>query len=616
MRKALPLFFFLLLSQMLCFCQSEIASLRAAIPKISDSLRYVDALNRMAMLLYEKDPDSIFLYTKQARAIAERLDYDQGKADALDNLSVFFDVKGNLQLSLKYGDQAYAAYTKLDDTASRVHALMTIAMVYNELGKDSRAIERFKTALNLGKKLQQDSILSLVISNYLLLYPSQFRPGEKKSYISKAKSIATKYKDTRVQLVLDQLIADDLFLNGHQKEGLSLLKNTIDNAMVNKLFYISMDMIIDLGDKLTRKDPQGAARYFKQGLEISKMNEYLIYSQIMARKLFNLYNSEGDLPAAAYYANMLIETHDEREKLNDSSAIDYLDYALKDEQITALLARSKYQNALSVISVIAFLLAITVIVSITQNLQRSKLLNKKITEQNARMKSALGALEQSHAENSRIMQIVAHDLRNPIGGMYSIAKLLLDEKDRTDDDRMMLEMIKTSGEHSLELVNELLQVQQGKEELKKEDVEISEMLHYCVSLLINKAEAKHQQINLHAESFTLPASREKLWRVISNLISNAIKFSPDGSDIEVRTERTAEGLRISVKDFGIGIPPKIQHKIFDMFTEAKRKGTAGEQSFGLGLAISKQIVEAHGGKIGFESVEGRGTTFFVDLPTS
>jgi signal transduction histidine kinase len=131
-----------------------------------------------------------------------------------------------------------------------------------------------------------------------------------------------------------------------------------------------------------------------------------------------------------------------------------------------------------------------------------------------------------------------------------------------------------------------------------------------------KAEAKHQQINLHAESFTLPASREKLWRVISNLISNAIKFSPDGSDIEVRTERTAEGLRISVKDFGIGIPPKIQHKIFDMFTEAKRKGTAGEQSFGLGLAISKQIVEAHGGKIGFESVEGRGTTFFVDLPTS
>jgi len=76
----------------------------------------------------------------------------------------------------------------------------------------------------------------------------------------------------------------------------------------------------------------------------------------------------------------------------------------------------------------------------------------------------------------------------------------------------------------------------------------------------------------------------------------------------------AEGVRISVKDHGIGIPPEMKDKIFDMFTEAKRSGTAGEQSFGLGLAISKQIVEAHGGRIWFESRQGKGTTFFIDLP--
>ncbi|MCY1228904.1 Sensor protein kinase WalK [compost metagenome] len=75
-------------------------------------------------------------------------------------------------------------------------------------------------------------------------------------------------------------------------------------------------------------------------------------------------------------------------------------------------------------------------------------------------------------------------------------------------------------------------------------------------------------------------------------------------------------IRILVKDEGIGIPPEMSEKIFDLFTEAKRPGTAGEQPFGMGLAISKQIVEAHKGRIWFENNEARGTTFIVDLPFS
>jgi signal transduction histidine kinase len=79
-------------------------------------------------------------------------------------------------------------------------------------------------------------------------------------------------------------------------------------------------------------------------------------------------------------------------------------------------------------------------------------------------------------------------------------------------------------------------------------------------------------------------------------------------------EHNAHSVLIAVKDHGIGIPAEMKDKIFDMFTEAKRTGTAGEQAFGLGLAISKQIVEAHGGKIWFESKPGQGTTFYVELP--
>ncbi len=112
----------------------------------------------------------------------------------------------------------------------------------------------------------------------------------------------------------------------------------------------------------------------------------------------------------------------------------------------------------------------------------------------------------------------------------------------------------------------------------------------------------------------IPVNREKLWRVVSNLIANAIKFSPTGAIIRVSLQEETDHVRITVEDHGIGIPQEIGSKIFDMFTEAKRVGTGGEESFGLGLAIAKQIVDAHGGKIWFDSKPGNGTTFFVELP--
>lgn len=104
--------------------------------------------------------------------------------------------------------------------------------------------------------------------------------------------------------------------------------------------------------------------------------------------------------------------------------------------------------------------------------------------------------------------------------------------------------------------------------------------------------------------------------MFSNLINNAIKFSPDGSRIEIVLERSNGNARVSVKDEGIGIPPGIRDKIFSLSSEVKRRGTRGEESFGLGLSISRQIIEAHGGKIWFETEEGRGTTFFVEMKAS
>ncbi|MGY0040694.1 sensor histidine kinase [Pedobacter sp. NJ-S-72] len=230
------------------------------------------------------------------------------------------------------------------------------------------------------------------------------------------------------------------------------------------------------------------------------------------------------------------------------------------------------------------------------------------------MQRTLDSLEQSQEENIRMMMIVAHDLRNPIGNITSMANLMLAEDDRTLDDLQMLGMIKTSGQNSLFLVNDLLKSNSKTEELQKEPVDLYVLLNYCANLLSHKAKEKNQQIMLHAVHITISLNKEKMWRVMSNLIGNAIKFSPELATITVTMEERQESVLIAIADHGIGIPVAIQHKIFDMFGQAKRSGTAGEQPFGLGLAISKQIIENHGGRIWVESETNQGSTFFVELP--
>ncbi len=267
-------------------------------------------------------------------------------------------------------------------------------------------------------------------------------------------------------------------------------------------------------------------------------------------------------------------------------------------------------------SVVFSLIAVGFLVTVWYHLKRYRIINKQISSQNIELQDALGALEQSQTENSKMMHMVAHDLRNPISSMTMIADVLLETENWTEEDRTLLEHIKLSGTNSLNLVSEMMQVNRGGEGLNKELVDLERMISYCIELLRFRAEDKKQKIVVVSEPVTAVISREKMWRVMSNLIANAIKFSEIEGIISVQLTSDKDKALISVKDVGIGIPDKLKDSVFELFTNSKRVGTSGETPYGMGLAISKQIVTAHEGRIWFESKEGQGTTFFVELPLS
>lgn len=249
------------------------------------------------------------------------------------------------------------------------------------------------------------------------------------------------------------------------------------------------------------------------------------------------------------------------------------------------------------------------------NLRAVTELNKAITQSNIVLQDTVNALEQAEIENETVLKIVAHDLRNPIAAMMSASNMLFWEDVPSDEQLEIVTAIQESGEMANELIGQILQSGADRNKLSKSDVALEEIVQSSIDMLSCKAGEKQQTIEYHFEKITVPVDREKIWRIFSNLLSNAIKFSPAGATIWVNLQSRAGKVLLSVKDEGIGIPEYLRDQIFLQVNNARREGTAGEQSFGIGLSICKQIVEAHGGRIWFEPVQGGGTTFFVELPS-
>ena len=294
----------------------------------------------------------------------------------------------------------------------------------------------------------------------------------------------------------------------------------------------------------------------------------------------------------------------------------------KQYQIQSLKDNNKLQSIFLYLSILGVLMALVITLLVFRNWGRSKRdikaiseLNQQINSQKNDLEATLEELKTNGQEKDRILRTVAHDLRNPIGGIMSLTNVMLQDE-YTDDQKELINLVNSTSKNTLELINEILEATNHKiGKSNRELVDINALVNSSVEILNFKAAEKSQTIvtELLDAPQMLLISRERIWRVISNLISNAIKFSPTGAIIKVKLISDVKEIKICVSDHGIGIPDSIKNDVFNMFTDAKRPGTAGEKSFGLGLSICQQIVENHGGKIWFESENNKGTTFFVSL---
>lgn len=217
-----------------------------------------------------------------------------------------------------------------------------------------------------------------------------------------------------------------------------------------------------------------------------------------------------------------------------------------------------------------------------------------------------------------VVSIVSHDLRNPLMAILGSADLLLELTDEHghETERTQLATLKHAADSMNRLIRDLLDVtrlESGPLPVQQSHVNLLDVVDDVVDMFQIVVRARHMTLTREGPQQVpmVVGDRDRLAQALSNLVANAVKFTPDGGQIKIGVEVRADGVYASVRDTGPGIPPEQIPHLFDRFWQASRSDTRG---LGLGLAIVKAIVEAHGGAVHVESVMNEGSSFCLRLP--
>jgi signal transduction histidine kinase/CheY-like chemotaxis protein len=238
-----------------------------------------------------------------------------------------------------------------------------------------------------------------------------------------------------------------------------------------------------------------------------------------------------------------------------------------------------------------------------------------------RLEATNTALLEANQHKSVFLANMSHELRTPLNAILGFSELLSDETKGQYDDttrHRFLDQIHNSGKHLLGLINDILdlsKVEAGQMDLRVEDITVDESVQVVLGTVEPLARTKNIVLEYdHAPGLRLVADPAKLKQMLLNLVSNAIKFTPNGGRVTIRARHFDSMIEIAITDTGIGIAEKDLGRLFTEFQQLDAGPGREQEGTGLGLALTKRFAELHGGHVLVESVPGKGSTFVLQLP--
>ena len=282
------------------------------------------------------------------------------------------------------------------------------------------------------------------------------------------------------------------------------------------------------------------------------------------------------------------------------------------------------------ISSIAVAVVLLTILMLLQKARKAEAAARKAAsdtqELNAKLQVAVEKAESANRAKSTFLSNMSHDIRTPMNAIIGFTTLALSNIDDTDRVKDYLGKTLASSNHLLSLINDVLdmsRIESGKIHLEEVEVNLSDVLHDLKTIVSGQIYAKQLELYMDAMDVTdedVYCDKTRLNQILLNLLSNAIKFTPAGGTVSVRIRQFAGKVRgcgqyeFRIKDNGIGMSPEFAQKIFEPFERERTSTVSRIQGTGLGMAITKNIVDMMGGTIEVQTAQGKGTEFTVCVP--
>lgn len=549
---------------------------------------------------------------------------DRLRAGLLHNLAVIYGDMGQF-------DDAYKNYLKSIEYARTVGDSVLLSVAYNNLGmaySQNDEYEKSKYYLEQSLELARDRNSQIDIYRaHLNLANTLGNTGEYETALfnyDRAQEALSAIRPGQSSPIIMHNRGATLAIMGRYEEAEDLLFQSLkfsNEQGINEGIYHNNFV---LGKMYAEQDRyEEAIAYYKSAEAVVQSLYNITLNLEVADALQQVYAENGNyrdayeqLKSYSSLSDSLNEIERDQELANAESLLELE----RQNEINNLLqekqASQEQQLRNQLIIIIAGILVILLISILLYQMKRSSREKEKIYDQLLKQKKELEELNKS---KDKLFAIISHDLRSPLMSMQGLLSLIKEDFLSQDDLKDMVPELEASLQENSNVMEDLLAW--AKEQLSGVEVNLRPVLLIDLAEEVIQsqkfiAEKKKIDVILDInESTNVLADYNALSLVIRNLISNAIKFSEPGGKIVVSDNHAGEVIVISVKDTGIGIPENAHNKIFQNNTWT-REGTHNEKGTGFGLSLSKEFVERMNGRIWFESSEGKGSEFFVEIPSA
>ncbi len=613
----------------------EIAALRNSLPQVTDSIEYVDMLNQLGMYYHLNNIDSCFWFATHAREIATRLAYRKGEAGALRNLGIVYSQQQNLRQAIAYELSALELYRSLGDSASVCHIMNNLSIDYEDDGDTIMERYYLNQAMAMGNRLANDSMYSLVLSNYILEYMQDSTRQDSVTWAyHKLQGITARYPYSREWLYAKMFEAVNLLRQGQGQQGERLINSIADTALQKGYLHLAIeaysriiDNFIPLGYKAD------SIPYMGKIFTLSQKAGYYEQMMTMLPFLYRYYAATKDVRQTAYYGQGALALANHQLALRKSRLeINYLEYFLKEQELQSLQLRNQVQQQAieqnnlhratrrTLIWLLGALLLL--LISFTTVYYRyyrsSRQYERRLAGMNAAISEKNCLLRANDDFKNKLISVIAHDFRDPLNNIIRVAAML--QNQTLDKEEMMrtVEQVEASSGKTLAVFDSILRW--IKSQLSgfiyaPAPCNVKDMMMEALHSIEPALQEKKVAVKMEAPShIQVAAEREMLQFVHRTLLNSAVGFSMPGGQVVVQAqEEEAGAVKVLVKVLKVSITAAMLPHLFEY------RGTAYYQQYRehdaeLALVICKDFMDKMGGHIS-AARQQEGFAFIYELPS-